>query len=152
MCVCNLIIEQAKLMRHIVLSSVSCSAAPYFPTLSHKRYDFRENVIERKMCVSILAIDLSEKCLFLWKNGWDMIVNVYRSSCKVPVVIVRFNETRIFSTDLKKIKYQFSWKYFQWQLTDRQTDRRAHMTKIIVPFHNFAKASKKGRRFTLTKT
>jgi hypothetical protein len=31
-----LVIQHAKRMRLIILSSVACSALPYFPTLSHK--------------------------------------------------------------------------------------------------------------------
>jgi hypothetical protein len=39
----------------------ACPALPYFPTLSHKRYDFRKNIIEHKMCVLISSTD------FVWK-------------------------------------------------------------------------------------
>jgi hypothetical protein len=46
-------IQHAKRMRHIVLSPVAYPAVPYFSTISHIRYDFRENVIEHKMCVLI---------------------------------------------------------------------------------------------------
>ena len=35
-------IQHAKRMLHIILPSVVCMAVPYFPTLSHKRHDFRE--------------------------------------------------------------------------------------------------------------
>jgi hypothetical protein len=42
-------------MRRILLS-VGGLAAPYFSTLSHKRRDFREKVIEHKMCVLIFSI------------------------------------------------------------------------------------------------
>ena len=88
------------------------------------------------------------KCFIRRRSERDMIVNVYWSSCKVPVIIVSFKETRIFSKTFfqkKKLPYQFSWKYFQWQLTDGRTDRRAHMTKVTVPFRNFGNAPKKGR-------
>jgi hypothetical protein len=36
-----LVIQHAKRMRRIILSSVVCPALPYFSTLSHKRLDFR---------------------------------------------------------------------------------------------------------------
>jgi hypothetical protein len=51
-----LIIQHTKRMRRIIFSSVACLDVPCFPTLSHKRHDFRKNLIEHKMCVLIFSM------------------------------------------------------------------------------------------------
>ena len=42
-----LIIQYAKLMLRILLSSVAYLTAPFFFTLSHKRHEFVKNIIAR---------------------------------------------------------------------------------------------------------
>jgi hypothetical protein len=61
-CVCRsaclqvaLLIQHGTRMRHIVTSSVTCLAPPYFSTFSHIRHDFRKKVTEHKMCVLIFS-------------------------------------------------------------------------------------------------
>jgi len=39
----------------IMFPSVAFPAVPYISTLSRKRHDFRDKVIEHKMCVSIFS-------------------------------------------------------------------------------------------------
>jgi len=70
----------------VILSSVACSAVQYFSTLSHNRHDFRkEKIIEQKICVLI-----SSKSVFLGRTERDIMKNIYRSSSKVLVILVRF--------------------------------------------------------------
>ena len=85
-----LVIQHAKRMRRIILSSVACPVLPYFCTLSHKRHDFRKNVTEHKKCVWFSIQIFSEAFIILRRNERDIIINVRRSSCKVPVTLVRF--------------------------------------------------------------
>jgi hypothetical protein len=64
MCVCvpgracvhvALIIRHATRMRHIMTWFMAPLTPPCSSTLSHKRHDFRKNVIEHKMCVLIFS-------------------------------------------------------------------------------------------------
>jgi hypothetical protein len=73
-----------------ILSSVACPALQYFSTLSKKKARFFFKVTEYKMCVLIFSTNLSETLLTLRRTEREMIKNVHRSSCKVPVILVRF--------------------------------------------------------------
>ena len=89
-----LVIRHAKRMRCTVLSSVASLAVPRFCTLSHKRHDFRGagggGTTEKKMYVVFFSTVLSEIFLIPRRIQRGMMINVDMSSCKVPVVLVRF--------------------------------------------------------------
>jgi len=80
------VIQHAMRMRHFVY----CTAVQYFSPLSHKWHDFREKVTSHKPCVLILSVNLSEKFCVLRRIQRDVITNIHRSACKVPVILVRF--------------------------------------------------------------
>jgi len=80
-CVCvALVIQHAMHMSHIAICVLPRSTI-FFPTLFHKRHDFRGGgeVTELKMCVLIFSTNLSETFLILRTTGRDMIKNVYWS-------------------------------------------------------------------------
>ena len=52
-------------MRHVMLLSVACLALPYFLMLCHKMHGFREEIIERGMCVLISLQFFSDTFLVL---------------------------------------------------------------------------------------
>jgi len=50
---------------------------------------FYKNALGNKMCVPCFSATFLE-ILFFLRNERDIIENVYRSSCKVAVILIRF--------------------------------------------------------------
>jgi hypothetical protein len=75
-------------MRHIVISNLYGSII--FFHIAHKQDDIRRNSVERKMFTLIFSTNLSELFLIIRRTERDIVTNVHRSSCKTPVILVRF--------------------------------------------------------------
>jgi len=87
-----------------ILSSVACPTLQYFSTLSHKRHDLGEKVIEHKTCVLIFS---TATFIILRSTQQDIFINVHSLHVKYPFSVSDFNGTWIFSTHFRKIlKYQ----------------------------------------------
>jgi hypothetical protein len=88
-----LVIQREMHTRRFILSSVTCLVLQYFPTLSHKRRDFREKVIEHKMCVFIFSASVSEAFLIITKTELSIVMSYIRLLVKHRLVLSDFNET-----------------------------------------------------------
>ena len=126
-------------MRHIVIFGLPRSTI-FFSTLSHKRHDFlKKKKLLNTKCVFSLQF-LSETFLILRTIHRDIVINVYWSSRKVPLILSDFNENWIFSTDSWKIPlFQNWWKSGHWELTcsmrtDGQTDRHYKVNSSLQVF------------------
>jgi len=87
-----LVIQDAKRMRRIVLSTVTSLALLYFSTQSLKLHDFRKKkkVTGHKFVFWFSLQILSETFLIIRRIERDIIINVHGSSWNVPVIFVRF--------------------------------------------------------------
>ena len=84
-----LVIQHAMRMRRIILS-VASPPAPFFPPHLINGTTFISTSLNTK-CVFWFSLQiLSETFLFLRRTRRDRIINVYRYSCQVPVILVRF--------------------------------------------------------------
>jgi hypothetical protein len=132
-------------MRRIILLSVACLAVVYFSTLSQNGTIFGKKLLKIK-CVFWFSLQLlCETFLILRRIQRDIIINVHKSSCEVPLLLSHVNDSWILSTDFRK-------KYSDIKFHENRSSKspvvpcelKTKMTKLIVGFHNFANASKVG--------
>jgi hypothetical protein len=84
----GVVIQHAKCMCRVVLSTVACLALPHFSTLSHKG-SISEKKNEHKMYVLIFSTNFPVAFLILRIIQRDTVINVHTSLCKVHVILVR---------------------------------------------------------------
>ena len=140
-----------------ILSSVACPALQYFSTLSHKQCDLKKKVIEYKICVIWFSLQgLSDTFLILRRTEWDMVKNLRWCLCKVIFFLVTFYwDLKFLDKFSKNSNIKFHEKSSSGSgvfrcgrkggRTNRRTDGKTDVTKLIVPFHNYANAPKHWR-------
>ena len=106
----------------------------------------------------MISVGIPSEVFFQWSVFWfslqllwklflsiiiiqgDITIHVHRSSCKVTVTVVTFNETWTTSTDFRKIlQFQMSLKPVQWNTswslwTDGRTDRHDEANSCFPQF------------------
>ena len=136
-----LCIQHAVRIPHIVICGLPGSTG--FFHMSHKRRDLKKSLLNITWCVLISSTT----------SGWNIshstkkcaIYNeqcrLYRSSCKVPVILVRCEWNWIFSTDFRKnIQIQNFVKIRLVGAELLHVCGQTDMTKLIVALSNFAQA------------
>ena len=148
-CACSLSYPTCNAHVRITLLSVVCLHLPCFPTLFHKRYDFRgkKGLLKTQSVFWIFLKIPSEISLILNRIQRDMVINAKGSSPEVPIILLRFQSNLKFLGTFSKIKKNTQTSNFMkirpvWDEMFH-TDRRTDITKLTVAFLKFANAPKK---------
>jgi len=100
------------------------------------------------MCAFIFSTTLSETFLILRRIKTDIIVNIYKFSCKLPAVFVRFQWNLNFLDRLKNTLFKKMYLEGAADGMDRQTDR---LDEANSRFSQLSKAPKKRIRPNIIK-
>jgi hypothetical protein len=115
--------------------------------LFHTWHIFGKKVIEHQICLFWFSLQYSlEKFLILKRTERDMIINLPRSSCEVPVNLVKFQWKILFLSVFRKIlniKFHENPSIGSRFVPCGRTDRQKGMTKRIVAFRNFVNTPKR---------
>ena len=131
-----LVIQHAMRMRGVILSSVACTAVPCFATLSHKRHDVWEKLLNTK-CVfwfslqRLSAIYLNvrrterhviKKCILVFMWNWNFLDRFSKNTQIWNFIKIRPVGTELLLADRRAGQ------------TDRRTDR--HFAKCPNHWHD----------------
>ena len=126
------------------------------PTHSEPLYRLRSPVTGRKYFLNIKSVSwfsvehLFELFLFLRRNQSGIIINVRRSSCKVPVILVRFWWNLSFSRHIfENTQISIFIKIRPVGAVLLYADGRTDMTKRTVAFRNLSNAPGNGSNLPL---
>jgi hypothetical protein len=128
-CACaGLLIQHETRMRHIVC----VLSPPHFSTLSHKRHDLRKELLNIK-CVLFYVQLLFETFLILSRIRRDIVVNLEKLSCKVPIIyvwwiLIKLDFSRQIFEKSSYVKFHETpssgSRVFPCWRTDRRIDKR----------------------------
>ena len=142
-----LVVQHAKRMRHTILPSAVCLDLPYVATLSHKRLDFRKEILLNTKRAFWFFIQPLSGIVLIQKDSserWSQMNTEHRSSYKTLVILVRFFKKAFLFGTIKKIsnikfreKSSNGWRVVPcWEINGRTEVQN----QLIVAFHSFASA------------
>ena len=117
-CVCSLRYPARKAHAPYYIENCGLSGCAIFPHYLTNCKVFGQKVFKIKMCVWIFLQFSAEMFLILRRNRRDIVINVYRLSCIVSIILIKLKKkTFYFFLQIfeKKIKYEMSWKTAQWE-------------------------------------
>jgi hypothetical protein len=145
-CVCSLNYPACKAHApyYIVICGLSVSTM-FLHIISHTTR-FSEKMLLNIKCGFWFSVRLLPETFLVLRTERDIIINVHRSSCKVPLILVKFEWNLNFLNRFSK-NTQISnvMKIISVGPVLSHVDGRTDMAKLMVAFRNFAYAPKNGR-------